>query len=440
MAATPGAKQRIFSCVATLLSVVLSFALLELGGRLVLLKSFVIPAGIEDPHYHHRLKPNTTYHFVTREFDVTARTNSYGLRGPDPVIPKPAKVIRILMLGDSYTFGFPVRDGEEFAALIERGLRERGYPVEVVNGGVSGTSPTLDYIALRDQFLSFQPDLVMLWYDLGDLQEDNWFQRNLIVDGHGRIERCDPLYINGHFDRWEWLKLHSVVASWADRKLVRTIDKIRVLGLQGYAGVIARGERAKVAIARVKAAQHASDLALNDRFLLVRPSSTIEMLAPYWELSQRYVLMIRDLLAQRQIPFVMGVYPYGMLVGPNQWGDGRTYWGFEKGKTYSADQALTLFAGFSRDHHVPLINTFDSFRAAGQHETLYYNWDGHFTPAGHRVLAEHVLHDRQFLSQLDEIVARQGLTRASSTTPAATLKSTPSFVPAAGLAPTRTAR
>lgn len=105
------------------------------------------------------------------------RTNRFGLRGPDPTIPKPAGMLRILMLGDSFTFGFPVNDEETFAHLIEQGLRARGYPVEVINGGVSGYSPTLEYVSLRDDFLKFEPDLVMVWYDYGDLQEDYWFQK-----------------------------------------------------------------------------------------------------------------------------------------------------------------------------------------------------------------------------------------------------------------------
>ena len=153
----------------TFLSVAIGVGLLELGLRLFWLKRLTIGAGIEDPHFHHRLKPFETYHFTSSEFDVHVRTNRYGLRGPDPVLPKPDGVVRVLMLGDSYTFGFPVQDHETFCALVERGLKDRGYPVEVINGGVSGSSPTLHYLSLRDQFLTFEPDLVILWYDLGDL-------------------------------------------------------------------------------------------------------------------------------------------------------------------------------------------------------------------------------------------------------------------------------
>ncbi len=381
--------------VLVVLSTLIGLALVEVTFRLAKLKRLTIPAGIDHPHFHHRLNSNQDYRFNSGEFDVTIHTNRYGLRGLDPVIPKPAGVLRILMLGDSFTFGFPVKDDEAFASRIEQGLKEQGYPVEVINGGVSGYSPTLHYLSLRDEFLRFEPDLVMLWYDLGDLQEDAWFQKNLLYDADGRILRADPAYINGQFSRWEWLRNHSVFAKYLDTKLVRTFNAIRILGFGEFVRTKLRGERAKVAIARLKASQQSEDLATYDRFLLVRPSSTPEMLSPYWALSAGYLDRIRGLLAERRIPFVLGMYPYGMFVGPDQWGDGRVYWGFEKGRTYDASVARGLFKQFAKERDVLLLDTFKSFQAAAT-EPLFYNRDGHMTPAGHRVLAAHVLEDPSF--------------------------------------------
>ena len=389
------------------LSLLLGLGILELGFRLCRLKRLTIDAGIEHPHFHHRLKPEETYHFYSSEFDVRIHTNRFGLRGPTPAIPKPAGTVRVLMLGDSYTFGFPVQDEETFCALAERGLRARGLPVEVINGGVSGYSPTLHYLSLRDEFLQFEPDLVILWYDLGDLQEDTWFQKNLLYDAQGRIVRCDPRYTNGRFDRWEWLKSHSVLAKYLDTKLLRTLYKIRTLGLGGYLQVIQRGERAKVAIARLKRAQQAPDLAAHDLFLLVREDASDELIASYWSLSAQYLRLIRDLLAERKIPFLLGIYPYGMLVGPDQWGQGRVYWGFEPGRTYDASHALALFQRFAQEEQIPLLNTFDSFTAAAHTEQLFYAWDGHFTPAGQRVVAEYLLHDAAFLTSVRRAVSRR---------------------------------
>jgi hypothetical protein len=399
--------------LSLVLSALVGLALVELGWRWLKLKRFTIEAGIEDPHFHHRLKPNQTYHFETSEFNVDIRTNRYGLRAPDPVIPKPAGVFRILMLGDSFTFGFPVRDDETFCHLIEGQLQARGYPVEVINAGVSGYSPTLEYISLRDQFLSFDPDLIMLWYDRGDLQEDYWFQKNLIYDETGRILRADPAYTNGRFDWWEWAKHHSVIAEYVDRKVLRTLKKIRILGVAEYARTKLRGERAKVAMARVKRAQQAEDLPMYDRFLLVRTPDESVIEHRYWPISARYIRMIRDLLAQRGIPLILGSYPYGMTVGPDQWAKGRVFWGFEEGKVYDSSPARNVMRRFCAEEGLPFISTFPSLRAAAATEKLYYDWDGHLTPAGHRVLAQHVVSDPQFLALLQQRLGRR-LARSSN--------------------------
>ncbi len=411
MTATRQGRQRVWPARLTvgLLSTALALGVIELALRLFWVKHLILGPGIEHPHFHHRLHPNEPYDFISSEFSVSFRTNRYGLRGADPALPKPPGIVRILMLGDSFTFGFPVKDDETFCALIERGLRERGYRADLINGGVSGYSPTLHYISLRDQFLAFDPDVVVLWFDLGDPQEDAWFQGNLLYDASGRILRCDPRYRDGRFDAWHAMKTHSALARYVDTKLLRTLQKIRVLGLTGYLQAKLRGERSKVAMARLKRAQQAADLVDYDRFLLVRETSTESSVRPHWALSARYLAMIHELLAARGIPFLVGIYPYGMLVGPDQWAEGRADWGFERGKTYEARVALSLFEQFAAEQGLELLNTVDSFRRAAASEKLFYDQDGHFTPAGHRVLADHVLHEARFLGVLHRQVAKRSL-------------------------------
>ncbi|MBI3320097.1 MAG: hypothetical protein HYZ89_05880, partial [Candidatus Omnitrophica bacterium] len=92
--------------------------------------------------------------------------------------------------------------------------------------------------------------------------------------------------------------------------------------------------------------------------------------------------------------------------GPDQWAEGRSFWGFERGKTYEATQAIGVLQRFCAAEHIPLINTMDSFRAAAKSEKLFYDEDGHFTPAGHRVLATHLLGDPQFLVLLRQQLAK----------------------------------
>ena len=51
---------------------------------------------------------------------------------------QPAAPIRIVVLGDSLVAGFQLKASDAFPAQLERALKAKGHPVEVINAGVSG--------------------------------------------------------------------------------------------------------------------------------------------------------------------------------------------------------------------------------------------------------------------------------------------------------------
>ena len=63
-------------------------------------------------------------------FDSSANTSPS--RAPAPAVP------RVVCLGDSLTAGLGVSPDEAYPALLQRRLRQAGYPHEVINAGVSG--------------------------------------------------------------------------------------------------------------------------------------------------------------------------------------------------------------------------------------------------------------------------------------------------------------
>lgn len=93
--------------------------------------------------------------------------NRLGLRGRETTVPKPEKVFRIACLGDSFTFGYGVDDGETWPAQLEAQLRADpgGRRVEVLNFGVSGYDTVQEVRQLQVKVMAFSPDVVLLgWY------------------------------------------------------------------------------------------------------------------------------------------------------------------------------------------------------------------------------------------------------------------------------------
>jgi lysophospholipase L1-like esterase len=102
---------------------------------------------------------------------VAVAVNALGMRGPERAAAKPPGTARILLLGDSFAFGWGVEEGEAFGAWLERLLTARVGPIEVWSAAVPGWSTDQHYLYLQTRGLALDPDLVLLAAGESDLDE-----------------------------------------------------------------------------------------------------------------------------------------------------------------------------------------------------------------------------------------------------------------------------
>ncbi len=89
-----------------------------------------------------------------------------------PEIPtKRPGVFRIVVLGDSFTWGANVQMNYTYPKLLESLLKRAGGEYEVYNFGVNGAN-TADEVDLLDKLASHEPDLFLLGYFLNDAAAD----------------------------------------------------------------------------------------------------------------------------------------------------------------------------------------------------------------------------------------------------------------------------
>jgi hypothetical protein len=117
------------------------------------------------------------------DFATGVTTNSLGYRGPEFSPNKPSAAKRILVLGDSITFGVGVGDPETYPAIMETILKRTHADIEVVNAGYAdGFSPDSYYVYLKNRGLALLPDVIVLeffvWNDITDLSETVWARVN----------------------------------------------------------------------------------------------------------------------------------------------------------------------------------------------------------------------------------------------------------------------
>ena len=102
------------------------------------------------------------------ESDTDVNINRLGLRGPEPKIPKPPGVRRLLSTGDSTIYGFKVRDGGVF---IEVAADLLGEDVEAWNAAIPGYSSYQSLNMLEMRALELEPDVLVI----GNIWSDNNF-------------------------------------------------------------------------------------------------------------------------------------------------------------------------------------------------------------------------------------------------------------------------
>jgi lysophospholipase L1-like esterase len=114
---------------------------------------------------------NAAWDYFDQDGCVLVQHNSRGFRDREFPLEKPAGELRVIALGDSFTYGQGVRQDDAWPQVLERSIAaERKGPVEVVNGGFcSGHTPQYYAPWLATDGLAFQPDLVIVGLCLNDL-------------------------------------------------------------------------------------------------------------------------------------------------------------------------------------------------------------------------------------------------------------------------------
>jgi lysophospholipase L1-like esterase len=144
----------------------------------------------------HRLEPDQSVHTAGAwgrvpqpgggEPDIVI--NERGYRGAPIAIPKPAGVVRIVVLGGSSVFDIYASEGHDWPRLLEDDLRRSGHPeVEVINGGVPGHTAADSLGRLYAQMWMYEPDYVLVYDVWNDLK-----YMSVLDNGHPLIEDVAP--------------------------------------------------------------------------------------------------------------------------------------------------------------------------------------------------------------------------------------------------------
>lgn len=160
----------------------LVICLLELNLRIFYEKKFVPQFFFNWNRYQpdsdliYGFTPNSVTRWNTNEFSEEFAINSLGFRD-DELIPKTENVIRIFVVGDSFTAGHGISTNDKtYPAVLEKILNTNivnGKKYDVINTGVLGYTPDQEYRLITQKLIYLKPDII-IWNlhngDMGDLQ------------------------------------------------------------------------------------------------------------------------------------------------------------------------------------------------------------------------------------------------------------------------------
>lgn len=198
----------------------------------------------------YRLRENFSGTFHGATFDgIRINTNSLGLRDYELPLSKPARTRRVVIIGDSITFGAGVELKNTYAKQLETLLHLNKKTYQVINAGVSHYQFEHYYILITEGYLDkLAPDHIIIGFCINDVRPKYYAHPSyLVARNSNRTPRERLIFISKRLvenvalfalyervvnstrfgrERYELRWIHSVMDSWENHDLVRNLTRM----------------------------------------------------------------------------------------------------------------------------------------------------------------------------------------------------------------------
>lgn len=165
-------KNILINTLLVFFSICFSFIIIELFLRInsnQIVKKSSLPKEIFLDSSISLLRPGFRGKFENQEIDAEIKINSKGIRYREIDYLKPNNEIRILGLGDSFTFSY-TKEEHSFLYLLEEALNSRNYnkKIKVINAGVPGVGPDFYLNYYENEGAKYDSDIILINFYIGN--------------------------------------------------------------------------------------------------------------------------------------------------------------------------------------------------------------------------------------------------------------------------------
>ena len=180
-------RKSAFTAIMLLLMIAATLAFIEIAARVVFPQPELYPRYRYSERYGHLLPASATIvNQLPGAWRFVYHTNEYGYRVSMPELSSRYHLPNVVVLGDSFTFGAGVNDGEEYPAVLAKQLAAKA---SIVNLGVGGFGLTQEIRTFYEFGLLFQPAVVVLQFCANDPDDNFYAKVTTVEDGRLRFHR-----------------------------------------------------------------------------------------------------------------------------------------------------------------------------------------------------------------------------------------------------------
>lgn len=322
--------------------------------------------GEYDATLGYRLVPNSVGCQNTSEFHTRFMINPHGLRmDRDVPYEHPAGKRRILLLGDSFTFGHGVANADRFGERLQSLLPD----VETINMGVWGTGTDQQLLLYLSEGVKYSADLVILAYLTENIQRNASVARlqsdGTLVGKPRFVLQDGKLVLTNVPVPRKIIDEDAARREWQDRW-----SRLGLVPVPLRDALTSHSAAYRQMQPRLSAVVH--NLLDSDG----TPFPEYDEHREEWQVTRAILVDLMRQTEQHGSRFLLVVIPTASYV----YGRGLD------------DRPHRMIDQLATEEGVPLVDLLLSLREAARRgpAPLYFPQDGHWTPAGHAVAAQQI--------------------------------------------------